>query len=225
MSQVTTYTVANLAGSAYRAAVNAVTAAIRSLNSGATQPSETAPYMLWADTTAAALKMRNAADSAWIYMGPLTGPNVIVDRAYAEYLTSADLTTLIPFDDTIPQVGEGTQILAASITPKSTTNRLRVRFEGWGSPVTSGDLIAAALFLNAGANAVAATTSGIAISAGAIVGPVVMEYEYVPGSTSAQAFTLRVGGTAGTVRMNGTSTARRFGGVSRCTLIVEEIAA
>jgi hypothetical protein len=151
--------------------------------------------------------------------------SAVVDRAYAEYLTSADLTTLIPFDDTIPQVGEGTQILAASITPKSTTNRLRVRFEGWGSPVDSGDLIAAALFLNGGANAVAATASGIAISAGAIVGPILMEYEYVPGTTSAQAFTLRVGGTAGTVRMNGTSTARRFGGVSRCTLIVEEITA
>src|SRR4051812_43238168 len=70
MSQVTTYTVANLAGAAFRAAVNAVTAAIRSMNSGVTAPSETAPYMLWTDTATGLVRMRNAADSAWIVLGP-----------------------------------------------------------------------------------------------------------------------------------------------------------
>jgi hypothetical protein len=59
-----------LAGAAYRAAVNAVTAAIRSMNSGTTTPTETAPYMLWADTTTGLLKFRNAADNAWLVLGP-----------------------------------------------------------------------------------------------------------------------------------------------------------
>ena len=30
-------------------------------------------------------------------------PGVVIDRAYAEYTTNADLTTVIPDDDTIPQ--------------------------------------------------------------------------------------------------------------------------
>lgn len=45
---------------------------VRSLFSGATEPSTTVAYMLWADTSGAGvLKIRNAADTAWIILGPL----------------------------------------------------------------------------------------------------------------------------------------------------------
>ena len=45
---------------------------VRSLFSGATEPSTTVAYMLWADTSGAGvLKIRNAANSAWIILGPL----------------------------------------------------------------------------------------------------------------------------------------------------------
>lgn len=150
---------------------------------------------------------------------------LIVDRAYAEYTANADLTSVIPFDDTIPQITEGTQILSASITPKSVNNRVRVRFEGWGYAANNGDAIVAALFLNGGVNAVATAMSGVNFFAGAnACGPIVLEYEFVPASMAAQTLTLRVGGTVGTVRMNGNTLGRRFGGTARATLVVEEIA-
>lgn len=60
------YDLADAAGSALRADLNNALAAIVTLNSGATAPSATFPYMLWLDTTANRLKMRNSADTAWL---------------------------------------------------------------------------------------------------------------------------------------------------------------
>ena len=58
--------VANAGGSAVRADLNLALVALASLNSGATAPSTTFAYQLWADTTTGILKQRNGANSAWI---------------------------------------------------------------------------------------------------------------------------------------------------------------
>jgi hypothetical protein len=66
MSQVTNLDVQNAAGAVVRGDLNAILAAIFSQNSGSAAPSATSAYMLWADTTANRLKLRNAANTAWI---------------------------------------------------------------------------------------------------------------------------------------------------------------
>lgn len=58
-------------GVAVRAAINAALQALASNNSGATAPSTTYAYQMWADTTTGLLKIRNAANSAWITVGTL----------------------------------------------------------------------------------------------------------------------------------------------------------
>jgi len=60
------YDIANGGGAAVRADINSALAAILSANSGATAPTATKPFMPWYDTTNGVLKMRNAADTAWI---------------------------------------------------------------------------------------------------------------------------------------------------------------
>ena len=45
--------------------------ALRTLFSGASEPTTTIAYMLWADTTNGLLKQRNAGDSDWEILGPL----------------------------------------------------------------------------------------------------------------------------------------------------------
>ena len=56
--------------------------------------------------------------------------------------------------------------------------------------------------------------------------PGVLEWEYVPGSTSLQTITIRVGsGTSTGFYLNGNSTGRKYGGVGACTLVLEEIVA
>lgn len=146
-----------------------------------------------------------------------------IDSASATpYTANADIATVIPYDDTIPQVGEGTQILTVGITPKSATNKLRVTFRGGFS--ASGALYAiAALFVNGGANAVVA--DAVWVQAAGEVYIITTVYEYVPGVTTLQTLSARVGPSSGTIRANGTNAARRFGGVSACTLTVEEIKA
>lgn len=44
---------------------------LRTLNSGASAPASTVAYMLWADTSAGYLKIRNAANTGWVRVAPL----------------------------------------------------------------------------------------------------------------------------------------------------------
>ena len=69
------YIIANQSGAAFRADLNNGLAAIVSQNSGATQPSTTYAYQWWADTTTGLLKIRNAANNAWITIGTLADTN------------------------------------------------------------------------------------------------------------------------------------------------------
>jgi hypothetical protein len=70
------YIIANQSGAAFRQDLNNGLAAIVSQNSGAAQPSTTYAYQWWADTTTGLLKLRNAANSAWITIGTLASTNL-----------------------------------------------------------------------------------------------------------------------------------------------------
>lgn len=60
------YVLDNAAGGTFRADLNAALAALLSQNAGATAPSTTAAHMVWMDTANSLLKIRNAANNAWI---------------------------------------------------------------------------------------------------------------------------------------------------------------
>jgi hypothetical protein len=70
------YIIANQSGAGFRSDLNNGLAAIVSQNSGAAQPSTTYAYMPWADTTTGLLKIRNAANNAWITVGTLGSANL-----------------------------------------------------------------------------------------------------------------------------------------------------
>ena len=67
------YSLANQDGASFRADLNALMAAILSMNSGSTPPSVTAPFMFWADTSTGWMKQRNAGDTAWVNLWRLGG--------------------------------------------------------------------------------------------------------------------------------------------------------
>ena len=60
------YNIANQAGAAFRADLNAALLAVVSQNSAAAEPATMFAYQFWADTTTGILKQRNAANTAWI---------------------------------------------------------------------------------------------------------------------------------------------------------------
>ena len=149
-----------------------------------------------------------------------TQNNGIIQSVYSEYLTNESLNTVLQNDDTIPQNTEGTEVLTAAITPKSASSRIRIRFQAMcGVSETSG--VAAALFVDTTANAL--TANGISIAGAGVLTPIGLEYEEPSVSVNARTYKIRVGAGNATLRLNGTSFARLYGGVSRATLIVDEI--
>jgi hypothetical protein len=68
--------VANQSGAAFRSDLNGQLLALGTLQSGASAPSTTFSYMLWADTTAGLLKIRDAANAAWVTVGTLGSTNL-----------------------------------------------------------------------------------------------------------------------------------------------------
>ncbi len=69
--------IANDTGAAVRTDINAALAAIFGLSSGASAPSTTIAYQLWADTTNNLLKQRNAANTGWFVRGTLAETFVV----------------------------------------------------------------------------------------------------------------------------------------------------
>lgn len=77
------YVIANGTGAAVRSDLNNALAAIVSQNSSASAPATMYAYMLWADTTAGIMKMRNGANSAWISLWELDGTFIASDISLA----------------------------------------------------------------------------------------------------------------------------------------------
>ncbi len=67
------FNIANQTFPATRADVNAALQALASQSAGATQPATRYAYQIWADTANNVIKRRNAANTAWIEVGPIDG--------------------------------------------------------------------------------------------------------------------------------------------------------
>ena len=77
MSQVSDYNIANASGASVRSDLNAVFAAIKTLNSGGSDPSNTASFMPYVDTADSNnLKIRNAANNGFTTVGSVDSANL-----------------------------------------------------------------------------------------------------------------------------------------------------
>jgi hypothetical protein len=77
------YNLANQSGADFRADLNNALSAIVTVNSGATAPSTTFAHQLWVDTSSNVLKIRNAANDAWV----TTGLSITADNTFTGNLT------------------------------------------------------------------------------------------------------------------------------------------
>ena len=77
MAQVGDYNIANASGASVRSDLNAVFAAIKTLNSGGSDPSNTSAFMPYVDTADSNnLKIRNAANNAFVTVGSVDSANL-----------------------------------------------------------------------------------------------------------------------------------------------------
>ena len=133
-------------------------------------------------------------------------------------------TDNIPFDDTVPLIGEGNQYMNVSITPQSASNILVVQHVGCYSDSMSGGPIVA---IFAGSTCVGVSQyqhpTG-SLHSGTDVDPLPATAIFVAGTTSALAITIRAGShqDAATLSFNGKAGVRRYGATPKSSLIVTE---
>lgn len=161
------FVLANQSGANFRADLNLALLALVSQNSGSSEPTDTYAYMFWLDTTGnPTLKIRNAADSAWITIGrtdianfgllPLTGGTLSAALAYS----NTDYTT-VPSGTTAQRPGSP----AVGMIRYNTTDgvfEVYVATTGWTTIGTLSTVIAKTLM----------TTKGDLIGASAASTPV-----------------------------------------------------
>jgi len=146
----------------------------------------------------------------------------LVQFKSAEYTTRTSFTTAFPFDDTVPQNTEGTEIITLAITPTSASNKLVIEFF---LPMWDGDSArvgTVALFQDSTADALAVgqninSTNTYSTQLGLVH---IMD----AGTTNSTTFKIRVGPNAGTMFVNRRSDANYFGATSlHTTLRITEV--
>jgi hypothetical protein len=132
--------------------------------------------------------------------------------------------TTIPWDDTIPQITEGNEVLTITISPISATSVIYLKFDASGvgsQAVTNSGTVA--FFKDSTANAIYATAIPF-WTASAYGIKLNGSYSELSSSTASRIYRVRVGSDAGTIYVNGNSAgARRYGGVSTAILEAWEV--
>lgn len=150
---------------------------------------------------------------------PHPGGGKVVQTVYTQTGAVATGTTVIPFDDTIPQNTEGDEYMTLAITPKSGSNDLYVEVVFNGA--SSASDLTVALFRDSAANALAAVHTNV----GVVLTQLVLRHRVASPGAGATTFKVRAGGAAaGTVTFNGAVGARKYGGVIPSSIRITEVA-
>lgn len=142
---------------------------------------------------------------------------------YTIYSGVDTTTTQIPYDDSIPQIGEGKEFMTQAITPTATTSKLRVDviFNFAQTGATSNTIVG--LFRDAGSDAVAAAAMNN--PSGGVPEQIILSYLVTANSVSPTTFRVRGGpGSAETLTFNGAGGARKLGGSMDSIITITEYA-
>jgi len=130
-------------------------------------------------------------------------------------------TTVMPGDDTIPQITEGTLNMTLAITPTSATNKLLIAV-CWNGAFSIAHTLAIALFQDSTAGALCAVKeSNDHANHGQSV---FFSHWMTAGTTSSTTFTVRAGAAnPSTTYFNGLSGGRYLGGAVASSMTITEI--
>lgn len=145
-----------------------------------------------------------------------TIPNVEV---YSTTTVTVYSTTTIPLDDTIPQIGEGSQFMSGTVTTQDASSVVRGQVTLYGAPSVNLAFLNMAFFRDSGANAVGACS----IRETSELHTYVCEFTDSPGATGTYTYSARLGVSSGSFTVNGVGGVRFFGGVAETVLTLEEV--
>lgn len=155
----------------------------------------------------------------------ITSPKVaagfVVQTVSNSFTSVATGTTVIPLDDTIPQITEGIEFMTQAITPKSSSNILVIEVVASLANDTASRNVNGAIFQDATAGALAAA-SLISPAANASL-LFTLKHTMTAGTTSSTTFRFRAGANdTGTTTFNGRSGTRLFGAITKSTITITE---
>ena len=128
-------------------------------------------------------------------------------------------TTVIPVDDTIPQITEGEELLTVTITPTNASSVLVIDF--FCGVADDGQATwTIALFVDTTADAIQAWSYWDTSASHPRFG--VLRHFLSAGSTAARTYKIRIGPAGGTLYINGIQAGRLFGGIAITNLTVTE---
>jgi hypothetical protein len=145
----------------------------------------------------------------------------VIQTVHSEDGAVATGSTLMVYDDTIPQNTEGDQYLSASITPTSATNKLLIEAQVVMAHSALSAVFIAALFQDSTADAL----SSVLFDGPGVNLPIILaiKHEMTAGTTSSTTFKVRAGSdVAGGTTFNGKASARLLGGVMNSYLRITE---
>ncbi len=150
--------------------------------------------------------------------------NIVLQRVAYETGSMTSTTSVIPCDDTVPQITEGAQVMSVSITPKRANSKIEIDVTMYVTCYNATSHMVAAVFKDSESNAIVA---GIATNGG--VGffvPLRLKkiIQFSDGNPHTISVRMGVPNTSYPVSLNGTSS-RLFGGSLVSSLVVTEYAA
>lgn len=188
------------------------------------KPYTTLGYVTFETGLATAGTYAAAPTRAQVFGPGVPLPGHVVQSQVTQTGALATGTTIIPFDDTIPQSTEGDQYMSQAITPSSAANLLDIAA---GLELTNSSAqaaLAVALFQDSVANALATVAQSVGSSGW--LQTITCAHRMLAATTAATTLKARAGGElAGTTSFNGSGGARKYGGVSSSYLKIAEVMA
>lgn len=164
----------------------------------------------------------NTSTGTWQLMS-VTNPPAFWQNTTQVTSTSATGTTLIPWDDTIPQITEGVEYMSFSITPRATGNRGIVRVV-FNYAYSISDQVTVALFQDATTDALAAVSNWASAGGNPQQAVLTCRLSTLGSINVTTTFRVRAGGnSAGTLTFNGAAGARKLGGVNASSISIDEV--
>jgi hypothetical protein len=135
----------------------------------------------------------------------------VIQRQRLDTGASTTGATAVPLDNTIPQIGEGDQFMAApAITPSSAANVLRATAQALLSNANAGSFLQMALFFDATNNAYASAIQHAPTATAIYTVPI--NKSILAAATAATTAKIRAGAQAGTTTFNGGNAAGQIHG-------------
>ena len=152
--------------------------------------------------------------------GVATARGKVVQIVSTQTSALATGTTIMPVDNTIPQITEGDQYMTRTITPKNAANILFVEVI-WFGACSIANNFSIALFVGTTTDALAAM--GDITSGNNYVGACSLNHSVDAGVTTELTFQVRCGpASASTMTFNGNSGNRRFGAIPKSSITITE---